>query len=163
MPIHFGGAVDWDGVADFIDAPDLKDEAFATPEGRFNNAQALQDALELGLAHWRKFDLMREAPQASRTHLRRSSQPGGSACQRAVRCPQLLRRHRASRIWQCDIPGRALPNERNPLANFVTCAAAWRAQPGDSVRQAWIVPRRPQHADRIRSCVVCRCHSQAFA
>ena len=61
MPIHFGGAVDWDGVADFIGAPALKDEAFATPESRLNNAQALQEALEAGMAHWRKFDLMREA------------------------------------------------------------------------------------------------------
>lgn len=61
VPIHFGGAVDWDGVADFIDAPALKDEAFATPESRLENAQALQDAQESGMAHWRKFDLMREA------------------------------------------------------------------------------------------------------
>ena len=61
VPIHFGGAVDWEGVADFIDAPTLKDEAFSTPESRFNNAQALQDALEHGMTQWRKFDLMREA------------------------------------------------------------------------------------------------------
>ena len=61
VPIHFGGAVDWDGVADFIGAPALRDDAFATPESRFDNAQALQQALEDGMAHWRKFDLMREA------------------------------------------------------------------------------------------------------
>ena len=61
VPIHFGGAVDWNGVADFIDAPNLKDDAFATPESRFDNAQALQEALEAGMAKWRKFDLMREA------------------------------------------------------------------------------------------------------
>ena len=61
VPIHFGGAVDWDGVADFIDAPALKDEAFDTPDSRFNNAQALQQALEHGMTQWRKFDLMREA------------------------------------------------------------------------------------------------------
>ena len=61
VPIHFGGSVDWSGVADFLDAPALKDEAFATPESRSANAQALQEALESGLSHWRKFDLMREA------------------------------------------------------------------------------------------------------
>ena len=61
VPIHFGGAVDWDGVAEFIGAPALKDEAFATPESRFDNAQALQEALEDGMTRWRKFDLMREA------------------------------------------------------------------------------------------------------
>ncbi len=63
VPIHFGGAVDWNGVADFIGAPALKDEAFSTPESRFNNAQALQEALEAGMSHWRKFDLMRQAHQ----------------------------------------------------------------------------------------------------
>lgn len=61
VPIHFGGAVDWDGVADFIGAPALKDDAFATPESRFDNAEALQKALEDGMKQWRKFDLMREA------------------------------------------------------------------------------------------------------
>ena len=61
VPIHFGGAVDWNGVADFIGAPALKDEAFATPESRFDNAQALQEALESGMTRWRKFDLFREA------------------------------------------------------------------------------------------------------
>ena len=130
VPIHFGGAVDWDGVADFIDAPDLKDEAFATPEEPFQQRTGFAGCAGIRLGALAQVRPDARGAQASRTHLRRSSQPGGSACQRAVRRPQLLRRHRASRIWQYDIPGRALHNERNPLASFVTCAAAWRAQPG---------------------------------
>ncbi len=61
VPIHFGGAVDWDALSKFIGAPALQDDRFATAQSRAANAQALQEALEDGMRRWRKFDLMPEA------------------------------------------------------------------------------------------------------
>ena len=117
VPIHFGGAVDWDGVADFIDAPDLKDEAFATPESRFNNAQALQDALESGLAHWRKFDLMREA------HKRRGHIYG------VVHSPAevLASEQYDARSYFADIEHPEFGNATYPGAPFIMSETPWQA------------------------------------
>ena len=117
VPIHFGGAVDWDVVADFIDAPDLKDEAFATPESRFNNAQALQDALESGLAHWRKFDLMREA------HRRRGHIYG------VVHSPAevLASEQYGARSYFADIEHPEFGNATYPGAPFIMSETPWQA------------------------------------
>ena len=117
VPIHFGGAVDWDGVADFIAAPDLKDEAFATPESRFNNAQALQEALESGLAHWRKFDLMREA------HKRRGHIYG------VVHSPAevLASEQYDARSYFVDIEHPEVGNATYPGAPFIMSETPWKA------------------------------------
>ena len=117
VPIHFGGAVDWDGVADFIAAPDLKDEAFATPESRFNNAQALQEALESGLAHWRKFDLMREA------HKRRGHIYG------VVHSPAevLASEQYGARSYFADIEHPEFGNATYPGAPFIMSETPWQA------------------------------------
>ena len=117
VPIHFGGAVDWDGVADFIAAPDLKDEAFATPESRFNNAQALQEALESGLAHWRKFDLMREA------HKRRGHIYG------VVHSPAevLASEQYGARSFFADIEHPEFGNATYPGAPFIMSETPWQA------------------------------------
>ena len=117
VPVHFGGAVDWDGVADFIAAPDLKDEAFATPESRFNNAQALQEALESGLAHWRKFDLMREA------HKRRGHIYG------VVHSPAevLASEQYGARSFFADIEHPEFGNATYPGAPFIMSETPWQA------------------------------------
>ena len=117
VPIHFGGAVDWDSVADFIGAPDLKDEAFATPESRFNNAQALQEALESGLAHWRKFDLMREA------HKHRGHIYG------VVHSPAevLASEQYGARSYFADIEHPEFGNATYPGAPFIMSETPWQA------------------------------------
>ncbi len=117
VPIHFGGAVDWDGVADFIGAPALKDEAFATPEGRLNNAQALQEALESGMAHWRKFDLMREA------HKRRGHIYG------VVHSPAevLASEQYQARGYFADIDHTVIGEAKYPGAPFIMSETPWQA------------------------------------
>ena len=118
VPIHFGGAVDWDGVADFIGAPALKDEAFATPESRSQNAQALQDALEAGMAQWRKFDLMREA------HKRRGHIYG------VVHSPAevLASEQYTARGYFADIDHPVIGEATYPGAPFIMSETPWRAE-----------------------------------
>ena len=116
VPIHFGGAVDWDGVADFIGAPALKDEALATPEGRLNNAQALQEALESGMAHWRKFDLMREA------HRRRGHIYGVVHSPAEVLASEQYR----ARGYFADIDHPVIGEAKYPGAPFIMGETPWR-------------------------------------
>lgn len=117
VPIHFGGAVDWDGVADFIDEPTLKDDRFATPESRFANGKALQEALEAGMNKWRKFDLMREA------HKRRGHIYG------VVHSPSetLASEQYAARGYFADIEHPAFGKATYPGAPFIMSATPWRA------------------------------------
>lgn len=117
VPIHFGGAVDWDGVADFIDEPALKDDRFATPESRFANAKALQEALEAGMSKWRKFELMREA------HKRRGHIYG------VVHSPAetLVSEQYKARGYFADIEHPAFDNATYPGAPFIMSATPWRA------------------------------------
>ncbi len=116
VPIHFGGAVDWDGVADFIGAPALKDEAFATPESRLNNAQALQEALESGMAHWRKFDLMREA------HKRRGHIYGVVHSPAEVLASEQYR----ARGYFADIDHPVIGEAKYPGAPFIMSETPWQ-------------------------------------
>lgn len=117
VPIHFGGAVDWEGLSDFIGAPALKDEAFATPESRFNNAQALQEALEAGMAHWRKFELMREA------HKRRGHIYG------VVHSPAeaLASEQHGARGYFASIEHPAIGEAVYPGAPFIMSETPWQA------------------------------------
>ena len=117
VPIHFGGAVDWDGVADFIGAPALKDDAFATPESRFDNAQGLQEALEEGMAHWRKFELMREA------HKRRGHIYG------VVHSPAeaLASEQYGARGYFADIEHPVIGEATYPGAPFIMSETPWQA------------------------------------
>ncbi len=115
VPIHFGGAVDWSGVADFIGAPALKDETFTTPESRFDNAQALQEALEEGMTGWRKFDLMREA------HKRRGHIYG------VVHTPAevLASEQYAARGYFADIDHPVIGEATYPGAPFIMSETPW--------------------------------------
>ena len=117
VPIHFGGAIDWDGVADFIGAPALKDDAFATPESRFDNAQALQEALEEGMTGWRKFDLMREA------HKRRGHIYG------VVHSPAevLASEQYEARAYFTGIDHPVIGEATYPGAPFIMSATPWQA------------------------------------
>ena len=65
MPIAFGG-VDWDEAADFLDAPELKDAKFATPEGRLNHAAELDRILSETFGRSKKFDLFYAAHKERR-------------------------------------------------------------------------------------------------
>ena len=118
VPIHFGGAVDWDGVADFIGAPALKDEAFTTSESRFNNAQALQEALESGMSRWRKFDLMREA------HKRRGHIYG------VVHTPAevLASEQYSARGYFAGIEHPVIGEATYPGAPFIMSETPWKAE-----------------------------------
>ena len=117
VPIHFGGAVDWNGVADFIDEPALKDDKFATPESRFANRKALQVALEAGMSKWRKFELMREA------HKRRGHIYG------VVHSPAetLASEQYKARGYFADIEHPAFGKATYPGAPFIMSETPWRA------------------------------------
>ena len=62
VPISFGG-VDWKTIADFLDAPALNDDRFATLAERANNAPELQEALSEAFGKWEKADLFYAAHQ----------------------------------------------------------------------------------------------------
>ena len=117
VPIHFGGAVDWDGVADFIGEPALKDDRFTTPESRFANAKALQETLEAGMSKWRKFELMREA------HKRRGHIYG------VVHSPAetLASEQYKARGYFADIEHPAFGKSTYPGAPFIMSATPWRS------------------------------------
>ena len=117
VPIHFGGAVDWDGVAEFIGASALKDDAFATPQSRAENAEALQEALEAGMAQWRKFELMREA------HKRRGHIYG------VVHSPAeaLASEQYGARGYFVDIEHPVIGEATYPGAPFIMSETPWRA------------------------------------
>ena len=66
VPISFGG-VDWESIGDFLEAPELKDARFSTPEGRSQHARELDRALESAFGRWRKLDLF-HAAHRGRTH-----------------------------------------------------------------------------------------------
>ena len=118
VPIHFGGAVDWHGVADFIGAPALKDDAFATTESRFDNAQALQEALEDGMKQWSKFDLMREA------HKRRGHIYG------VVHSPAevLASEQYSARGYFTDITHSVIGEATYPGAPFIMSETPWNTE-----------------------------------
>ena len=117
VPIHFGGAVDWDGVADFIGSPALRDEAFTTPESRLENAQALQEALEAGMSQWRKFDLMREA------HKRRGHIYGVVHSPAEVLASEQYR----ARSYFADIDHPIIGEATYPGAPFIMSETPWQA------------------------------------
>ena len=61
VPIHFGGAVDWDAAGDFLGEPDLKRQEFSTPEGRLEHAKELHETLEKAFGRWNKYELFEQA------------------------------------------------------------------------------------------------------
>lgn len=65
MPITFG-AVDWETTAEFLDAPDLSDEKFATPESRVQNAEELDTILSEAFQKREKFEIFYEAHKRRR-------------------------------------------------------------------------------------------------
>lgn len=117
VPIHFGGAVNWEAVSDFIGEPALKSEEFTTPESRFANAQALQEALEVGMSRWRKFDLMNEA------HKRRGHIYGVVHSLAEV----LASEQYAERTYFVDIEHPALGKATYPGAPFIMSETPWCA------------------------------------
>ena len=56
VPISFAGT-DWEAMADFLDAPELRDGRFSTPEARLDNARELDEILVEALGRWDKFEL----------------------------------------------------------------------------------------------------------
>lgn len=63
VPIHFGGAVDWNATGDFLGEPDLKRKEFSTPESRLEHAKELHETLEQAFGRWTKYDLFEQANQ----------------------------------------------------------------------------------------------------
>ncbi len=61
VPIHFGGAVDWDATGDFLGEPDLKSEKFSTPMSRLEHAKELHETLEKAFGRWEKYELFEQA------------------------------------------------------------------------------------------------------
>jgi crotonobetainyl-CoA:carnitine CoA-transferase CaiB-like acyl-CoA transferase len=65
MPITFG-AVDWNATAEFLDAPALADEKFATSESRIANAEELEAVLSEAFLKRDKFEIFYEAHKQRR-------------------------------------------------------------------------------------------------
>ncbi|MCH7800160.1 MAG: CoA transferase [Chloroflexi bacterium] len=65
MPITFG-AVDWKATAEFLDAPALSDEKFATPQSRVQNAEELDAILVEAFQKREKFEIFYEAHKQRR-------------------------------------------------------------------------------------------------
>jgi CoA:oxalate CoA-transferase len=64
VPIAYG-RVDWQVIADFLGAPELKDARFATPEARVANAKELHESLTERLGQRDKLELFYAAHQRS--------------------------------------------------------------------------------------------------
>ena len=52
-----GARLNWDGVADFLDAPELKDEKFSDASARLTNAEELGEVLDRIFQKKNKFDV----------------------------------------------------------------------------------------------------------
>ena len=62
VPIAFGG-VEWQTIAEFLDAPALMEPRFATPQGRLENARELHDIVSAAFAKQDRFEIFRSAHQ----------------------------------------------------------------------------------------------------
>ena len=56
VPIVYG-AVNWTAMAEFLDAPELADERFSTPEGRRANARELREIVTERFGQWEQSEL----------------------------------------------------------------------------------------------------------
>ena len=65
MPINFG-PVDWESTADFLDAPDLMDGKFATPDSRVENAAEFDSIISEAFEKREKFEIFYEAHKQRR-------------------------------------------------------------------------------------------------
>lgn len=58
-----GARMNWDGLAEFLDAPELKDEKFNNPSARLANAEELGEVLDRVFLTKKKFDVFYAAHQ----------------------------------------------------------------------------------------------------
>ena len=65
VPVSFGG-VDWDAIADLLDAPELKRRGSSAPKSPSTDPPQVDQALALALGKWEKFELFREAHKRRR-------------------------------------------------------------------------------------------------
>jgi crotonobetainyl-CoA:carnitine CoA-transferase CaiB-like acyl-CoA transferase len=61
IPTMIGAGTDWEIFAEFLGAPELKDEKFATQEDRIRNAQELDQVLRKRFAEHEKLELFHQA------------------------------------------------------------------------------------------------------
>lgn len=60
VPIPYGG-VDWEVLANFLEAPELMEDRFQTAQGRLDHAHELHNLLKERFKEWRAVDLFHEA------------------------------------------------------------------------------------------------------
>lgn len=117
VPISFGG-VAWDKVANFLEAPELKDERFSTAAGRIANARALHEALMAAFARWTKWELFHAA------HEQRGLIYGVVQDAREVEeNPQM-----AARGFFADVEHPLMGKVRTPGAPFIMSETHWEAR-----------------------------------
>lgn len=117
VPIHFGGSVDWESTADFLGAPELKDEKFSTAESRLANARELHAALTKGFVQWDKYELFQAAHQR-RGHIYGVVQSPAEV----VDSPQYK-----ERSYFADIEHPVIGNAKYPGAPFIMSRTPWKA------------------------------------
>ncbi len=116
MPIAFG-AVDWNETADFLQAPELKDDRFATPQDRQEHIGEIRDILTATFARWKKYDLFYEAHKQRRL-IYGIVQDG----EEALHNPQY-----EARGYFVDIDHPVAGVQTYPGAPFIMSATPWRA------------------------------------
>lgn len=117
VPISFGG-VSWEAIAEFLDAPELADEKFSTPESRLSNAKELHEILMKSFGRWEKFELFYEA------HKRRGFIYGVvQSPQEVFESPQYN-----ARGYFVDIEHPVIGGATYPGAPFIMSETPWQAR-----------------------------------
>ena len=117
VPVSFG-TIDWEQVADLLDAPELTEARFSTPEARSQNAQELEETLHRSFAKWEMQELFHEA------HRRRGLIYGlVQSPQQMVESPQFQERG-----YFVDIDHPVAGKATYPGAPFVMTDTPWQAR-----------------------------------
>lgn len=117
VPIHFGGAINWNDLSEFLGEPVLKREEFATPVSRLEHAKELHDTLEQAFGRWNKYDMFQEA------HKRRGSIYGVVQSPAEVVASDQYRH----REYMQEIDHPVIGTATYPGAPFIMSGTPWQA------------------------------------
>ena len=117
VPIVYG-AVNWATMAEFLDAPELANERFSTPEGRRANARELLEILAERFGQWEKSELFYAAHQRREFIFGMVQNPG-----EVLENPQYKERR-----YFVDIEHTVVGAATYPGAPFSMSRTPWNAQ-----------------------------------
>ena len=117
VPIVYG-AVNWGTMAEFLDAPELVQERFSTPEGRRANARELREIQVERFSQWEKLELFYAAHQKREFIFGMVQNPG-----EVLENPQYRERG-----YFVDIEHPVVGTATYPGAPFLMSQTPWNAQ-----------------------------------